>query len=415
MYSYVRALARTKGSNGTWNQVDISTMPLFQVYSQYSDIRAVLTNPVIVGELTVDFNDLPDTLRILTITFPQWLVSIGNMTLPTTTSIPSTSTTSVRHIDAWYWNFTVKPANHTKHPDAAMTYDDQVDLFIKKDGVDPLELQKYCIATVNGMTHRLSSSTLGSFIIGGCKAGRIAKDNKVGLLDFRELGETTTVSLSGDMLIMPVPDLPVSDAVYVDVKTPLLGKTIFLSFAGYFFALDDCYDVVGETVIKININRMDLLSRYYESRNYVDWSDTFVPLSPNGRLPDRVVKADFFTEQTIRNILDMPQSFVLAVDAEGVQVSYAALDDTQLAGVYIAYGEEPKVPVRVNLGRLPEYMAVKEIDQYVVKINGYQTGKPRRETVTASDLTVVENGDETPHAHPRSNAKLMYISKMQLT
>ncbi len=414
MYTYVRALARTKGSNGTWNQVDISTMPLYQVFGTYSDIKAILTNPVLVGELSVDLSDLDNSLHILTITFPQWLANIGNATLPTTAIIPSTSKTSVRHIDAWYWGFTIKPANHTKHPDMDLMHDEQVDLFATKAGVDPLAIQKSCIATVNGMTHRLSSSSLGTFILGGCSSGRQAKDNQVGFLDFSPLGEIDTVSLSADMLIHPVEDLPVKDAIYVDVKTPVLGKTVFLSFAGYFFALDDCYDVVGESVLKININQMDLVSRYYESRQYINW-DGVIPLqSPNNRLPERLIVADLFNETAIRKLLDLPQSFVVLLDSPDIQVSYRALDDAQLPGVYIAHGEMPTAPVRVNLGRLPEYMAVKEVNQYVVKINGFLTDDPQRESITTTDWNVVANGSVTPGPTRRSHAKLMYISKSQV-
>jgi len=411
MYTYVSALARTKGSSGTWSAVDIATLPLYQIYALYSDIKAIVTNPVITGDLSVDFADLHEQLRVLTITFPQWLVINGNRTLPTSNQIPTTTQATARHLDAWYWGFDIKPANHTKHPDVELLHDEQTDLYLTKANTNPLTIQTYCIATVNGFAHRLSSSELGTFVLGGCTSGRIANDNQVGLLDFSALGPTETVSLQSGMRVNPVEELPVKDALYINVGKPLLGKTVMVSLAGYLFVLDDCYDVVGESTIKLNIRNMNLLARYYEGRQYVDWSQVY---RPDARVPGAVGVAEFFSDTTLNAILDMPQSFVVILDAQDVQVSYAALDMAQLPGVYYAYGDAPVAPLRTGLGRLAEYLSVKEVDTHVVKINGYRTHDPHREQVNLTDLTVVENGDKPAMHEAYSHAKLMLIQKLQL-
>ena len=408
MYTYVSALARMKGSNSAWSVVDISTMPLYQVYATYSDIKAVLTNPVITGDLSVDFADLPETLRILSITFPEWLVINGNKTLPTSANTVVASTATVKHRDAWYWGFDIKPANHTKHPDQAMMRDEQVDLFIRKADVDPLKLQQHCIATVNGMTHRMSSSTEGTFILGGGTSGRLANDNQVGLLDFSALGPIDTVSLSAAMRINPVADLEAKDSIYLNIGKPLLNKTVFLSLGGYFFALSDAYQVVGEETLKINVRHLNLVARYYEGKAYVDWSAVY---TPDRFVPESVGVAEFFSDATLNALLDMPQSFVVLLDASGVQVSYQTLDNAQLPGVYYAYGDTPVAPVVVALGRLPEYLPVKEVDQHVIKFNGYFTRNPQRELTTMTDLTVMENQFKTPGENRYANARMMFIQK----
>lgn len=408
MYTYVSALARMKGSNSAWGVVDISTMPLYQVYATYSDIKAVLTNPVIAGDLSVDFADLPESLRILSITFPEWLVVNGNKTLPTSANAIIASTATVKHRDAWYWGFDIKPANHTKHPDQPMLHDEQVDLFMVKSGVDPLKLQQYCIATVNGMTHRLSSSTDGTFVLGGCTSGRLANDNQVGLLDFTELGTIDTVSLSRDMRIDAVKDLEAKDSIYLNLGKPILNKTVFLSLGGYFFALSDAYQVVGEETLKINVRHLNLMARYYEGKGYVDWSGVY---KADTNVPDSLDVAVFFSDVTINALLDMPQSFVVLLDVTGVQVTYQTLDNAQLPGVYYAYGETPVAPVVVSLGRMPEYLPVKEVDQHVIKFNGYFKHNPQRELVTLTDLTVVDNQIKTPHANQYVDARMMFIQK----
>lgn len=408
MYTYVSALARTKGSNSAWGVVDISTMPLYQVYATYSDIKAVVTNPVISGDLSVDFADLPETLRILSITFPQWLVTIGNQTLPTTANTGPVITATVRHRDAWYWGFNIKPANHTKHPDVQLMRDEQVDLFMVKPGVDPLEIQKHCIATVNGMTHRLSSSTEGTFVLGGCKSGRILNDNQTGLLDFSMLGPIDTVSLTAAMRINPVADLEARDSIYLNVGIDLLDKTVFLSLGGYFFALSDAYQVVGEQTLKINVRNLNLPARYYEGKGYVDWSTVY---TPDTTVPESVDVEEFYSDATIGKLLDMPQSFLVLLDASGVQVTYQTLDKAQLPGVYYAYGDTPVAPVVVDLGRMPEYVPVTEVDQHVIKFNGYFTRHPQRELVNLNDLTVLENQFRTPGENQYANARFMLIQK----
>lgn len=411
MYTYVNAIARAKTGTGSWETVDISTMGLNLVYLNYAEIIATLTNPVIDGTVTVNFDDLPSTLRILTVSFPTWLASIGNTTLPTTVSSVSITETHARHVDAWYWGFDIKPANHTKHPDTELLHDEQVDLYLTKSGVDPLSLQKSCIATVNGMTHQLSSSTEGTFIIGGCSSGRVAKNNNVGLLDFSGLGEIETIDLNSTMVIAETPDSSLTESVTLDVGGSLFGKTVFLSFGGYFFALNQAYDVVGDQIVRINTRLMNLLARYYESRELVDWTNVFVPFEQS-RVPDRVEREAFFTDDLIRRMLDMDQTFLVVLDATNIQIQYTSLGTTQLAGAYLAFGEEPSAPAVVNLGRLPEYLPVQEIDQYVLHFDRYMTRNPQRELTTLTDLNIFEDGSKTPHAERYANPRLMYIQKV---
>lgn len=413
MYTYVSAIARVKGGGVEWKSIDLSTIPLYQVYNTYSEIKATVTNPAYSSAATVDFDDLPDYLRVLTITFVTWLGQIGNTSLPVTYSVLVEGTTTVRHVDAFYWGFKSKPSDHTKSPDAVLDYDQQVDILLSKTGVNYSNVEQNCIATVNGFCHRISSTSDGVYVLDGVISARKANKPLVGFLDFSGIGSITQVDITSDMVVDPEPDVPSYESVYVKTNVDLFGKTVLLSWMGYLFALDNNYDVVGNRMLKINTRNMDLVSRYFDSRNYIDWSDVYVPYESDHN-PDRVNLDIFLSDDTITKMLNSPQTFLIVVDATNVVVEYAAMQPTGLPGVYIQSDTAPTEPMRVNMGRLAEYVVEKEIDDYVVVIDGYLVDQSTRHTVSASSSGIVNNSLVGPQPRTYAEVRRMDIKRIEL-
>lgn len=413
MYTYVSAIARVKGGGVEWKSIDLSTIPLYQAYNTYSEIKATVTNPAYSSAATVDFDDLPDYLRVLTITFVTWLTQIGNTSLPVTYSALVEGTTTVRHVDAFHWGFKSKPTDHTKAVDSDLDYDQQVDILLSKAGVDYNNIEQNCIATVNGFCHRISSTSNGVYVLDGVTSARKATKPLVGFLDFSGIGQITQYDITSEMVINPEPDVPSYQSVYVKTDVSLFGKTVLLSWMGYLFALDSNYDVVGNNVVKINTRNMDLVSRYYESRNYVDWSDIYIPYESDHN-PDRVNLDLFLSDDTVTKMLNAPQTFLIVVDATNVIVEYAAMQPTGLPGVYIQSDTAPTEPMRVNLGRLAEYVVEKEINDYVVVIDGYLVDQATRHTVTRSTAGIVNNSLVGPKPRTYAEVRRMDIKRIEL-
>lgn len=411
-YNLISATGRKKATS-VWEPVDLASIKLNVLYNDYSDVKATLTNPVLDGKYLCDLYELPTSLRVLTITFVEWLVLIGNQTLPVT-PIPEVELSQpVTFHDIWMWNFSVALANHRLPFSDSIRRDELTDALITKDGVDYDDLANHCVVTVNGMLHMLSATPDGVYAIGAGTSLHTSNNNQMGLLNFRGLGKINTVPLTRDNIIHPMEDLPLSDSTFVDAGVPLTGKTVLLSYAGYLFPLSDEYDIVAPTIVKINTRLMNMIARYYESRDFIDWSDVYVVEDPLNH-PDSVVKEDFFTDEVFQAIIDMPQTFLIVIDATDVIVERESLSQSNLPGVYSQYGTALVEPVTTYLGRLPEYIQTAEVGEWMVKIDDAYVPDLHRERVIMNELTVYENSSLSRHPRTYSDVKLLRIRK-QLT
>ena len=330
MYHYVSALVREKGAGTLWEEKNISEMTMQKIYTTFRNAFINLTNDYVEGKLYLDFSTLGVSDTSSDKTLSEWLVSIGNRTLATKSGEAVLKRKYTKYADAYSAHYKPKMTSYKYHPEATVPLADMNDLLLSRPNTNYEDLGNYVMASVNGIWHPTSGSAYGLYVLEGAKSGRLANDNHIGLLSWQNIGKISTVQIGKNDIVAPIPNLKYSQSVYVYIKESMAGKTPILVFGGIIHILDGSYTRISDHVLKIDTKHIPLLDQYYLIRNRLDLSSLGLDFSEDA--PDLVSKTQFYSDDTIVKWIDLPQTFVVLVDAAGLEVQHQPLAMTKLPG-----------------------------------------------------------------------------------
>lgn len=369
MYTLVSARLKERGIGKRWLPVAVGTMLMRDIYSTYVDGWFVLTNPAINGSVYVDLNTIrrSKTLPVRGgITFNAWLADIGNRALPTVP--PQTiTTTRIKYSDASRALYDVRRIHPTSPPSVVYPLGERKDLLLQKLGVQPIDVFENCMASVNGLWHITDYIVDGVKVKGGGRTVEIGNVNNVGLLSFRNIGKIVSIPFQEEDIVRPREDIPFKQSVWVKLNTDLTNKSVVLSLGGYLHVADGVCEVVNEAegVIKINMNMINLLPRYFESKRMIDLSSLNLAIDEDE--PDKIGREDLFSDDVIKAYLQLPQSFATVVDAPMLYRAVLPVGNFKMPGQYETYAE-PRYPLRLRTGWMPEYWVSKQDGVWVMRV-----------------------------------------------
>ena len=189
MYTLIRALGMPRTAGATWEEVQIANVSTKEILKQYHSVYAVLQNQFLEGNHTLLLGKVQNVLGLFTGTFSEWLVSLGNRSLPTTPGVPVLKAVTVESRDAWDVGYLVQVGNHRYSIDAGLSEDQKVDLILTREQTDYEYFQKRCLVAVNGMLHFVSASSEAAWVLGGAQCGSEHGQNDVNIISFEKLGE----------------------------------------------------------------------------------------------------------------------------------------------------------------------------------------------------------------------------------
>jgi hypothetical protein len=412
MYHFNSALVREKGAGTLWETKDISGMTMQKIYTSFRGVFINLTNDYIDGEFYLDFFTLGVADTGLDKTLAQWLVDIGNRTLDTKEGEVTIDRKYTKYVDAYSAHYVPKMTSYKYHPDADVPLAQLNDLLLTRKNTNYEDLGNYVMASVNGIWHPTSGSAYGLYVLEGAKSGRLANDNHIGLLSWQGIGKIQTVQIGKDDIVAPVKDLKFSQSIYIYLKESMAGKTPILVFGGIIHVLDGSYTRLSDHVIKIDVKHIPLLDQYYLIRNRLDLSSLGLDLSEDS--PDLISKTQFFSDDTIVKWVDLPQTFVVLVDAAGLEVQTQPLGETQLPGRWIT-GIEPKGLLITDKGMTPEYLVTQENGVWVLASGDFIRKNPFRYTDDFSKAGAVTDAMVTMRMFDPSPAKLLTLSYVNVS
>lgn len=363
MYRLSRALVRLKGRNSRWQLADLSTIKIVDIYSTYRNAILIMTNDFLVGEVALDLEAVRLTQSENASTVAMWLATLGNASLPTSNVIPTLENKTVLYSDAWRCNYDIQLADNFAHPDSQIPNSEKEDIILSREGVDYDLFYKHCLVTVNGLVHQTNKSIYGVYVTEGGKTGRKAKDNRVGILSFLNLGELQFVPMTDAMIYKTNPEQELSKGAYVDLGFSTEGKTVLLVLGGYLHVLDNVYQQINDRAFKINFANINLAQRYFDSVDSIDLSS--LGLTTTSRNLAQVANEELYSDAAIRAYLKLKHSFFVIVDTPELYVEQHKLSSAQLPGRYLS-GKKPMFPVFNGLGRMTEYWSKRETDTYVI-------------------------------------------------
>lgn len=370
MYRYIQGSAVSQSAPGVYNPVRLDTMTFADIFTQFSAALAEIEVVELKRRYSLNLWNLPTNLRALPITLGNWLVSIGNQTIPLDDDIPKLDRVYATYRDVWQYGFQVQGYNRNISTEQPLTLDQMIDAIVTKDDVTYSDIDKYTLFVVNGLIHNSTSIPEGCIIEDAGRSLRVSKENRIGIINFETIGAIQRVPIKAEYLIPPTADLPYKDSVYIRIPdVDMKDKTVGIVIGGFLHLLDGRYDQVGSNLVKINLRDYPLVERYWALKQNTDVSG-FTMTSFENRV-DKLDFSELTSDENITALLTLSQSFFVVIDAVGVGVERVMAHQAELAGRYVAYSK-PLYPLVSDSGRLINYTSYAAKHDYVVRTSDWK-------------------------------------------
>ena len=393
MYQFVNAVCLSRSIGSQWHDVNLADILVFDIYTTYSKVFLILTNPDIPDPVYVDFDTLRAEFSSYDGTLSQLLIDLDNRTLATVTQLPSTEVKVAKYSDAFRSHYkidltkigVVTPDNY---PQSELN-----DIVITRPNysTDLSLLHTHCLISVNGYYHYTDTDGSKGYVYDAAKTLRKSNNNHVGILSFLDIGALTKVKLlrdniypqqyllsnqfiqdtitstdrimsedgSGYLLaesngyILAEHHSVLRDRIYFDIQEDLTNKSYFLVLGGYLvFPEKDVFWQSGQRTFALNINQIPYPQRIYESSLYLDL--TTLGLTSLDIAPDAINTEELYSDEILKNYLTLSQSYLVIVDKPNLITNKIYLRHSHLPGMFTAY-QDPVLPLIVNYGKAVEY------------------------------------------------------------
>jgi hypothetical protein len=368
-YTYVGALVRGRGVSALWVSVDVSHLSLNTLYNKYQYVYLTLSNPDYTVPLYLDMAAVRASIEVNVPakTVNQWLASLGSGSLPTVTTAPVITSNNILFRDAWQAGYTVQPTDSEAAPDTDLPAGALNDLLVSRASTDYSALYNNVLVTVNGLIHRtgIAPSDAGLYVQSGMFTARTGKDNQLGLLSFEKLGGMQIIPITSSKITNNAVTEPYSSYVYVNLGQSMAGKSLLFVLAGHLHVYDEAYSLIGDRVVRINIDRLPMAQLFFDALANLDCSSIVWSTTTNN--PQQIAVDELFSNAVIGAFLKLTQTFFVVVNTADFYVVRHYLDATKLPGRWTCPAGQQVYPLVGGLGRLVEYSPVWENTLYVLR------------------------------------------------
>lgn len=366
MYSLVKSLVRTRGRTGSWSEVDLAAMDVFKLWTDYSRIYLILTNPV-TGQVALDLNEVRSRITLVKpgTTLTQWLEGLGNQSLPTTTTIPEINPKFVQYRDAVQAGYSMTPTHRNIAVGNDFLLSDAQDLLLTKVGLSYQEFHENCLVDVNGLLHYSDYNSEGIHVYNAGRTGRITNDNHVGILNFKPVGGVRGVPITNDMITSGGSDPALYVNTIISSTESFADKTVMLSFMGYLLPMDRAFRRLGDSTFSLDLRNQVFADWYFEAKQLIDLATVEEHLTLKNDSYDQVGLDEFTGDAVIRAMLTLPQSFLVVINNSDIYVDREQVGISLTPDRYFTR-TKPVWPVIFGKGRIFDYWTITEADTYVL-------------------------------------------------
>jgi hypothetical protein len=369
MYTCQRALLRPRGENQRLIEAQVGNSYLRNLVTENSVAYLVLKHPAVSHELSINLFDILDTVYSVldTVTVDDWLVSLGNSSLPTSDTVPKRQAGVAKFNDAFSAGFHVNRIHPTAGEGNEYPDEDLTDLLLTKPEMDYQLLYRNCLVNVNGLFHITDYSTRGLRVKDGGRSTYLANNHDIGLISFLDVGKVTVTPIT-EAMIKPKGTNPLKNGFIVNLPNIDLSKRIvMMSIGGFLHYGEQQYRVTGDHSIDVQWYNIPLAHRYYNSNKLIDLSKFDATMNRNPNHGDALDLNQANTDAAIKAYMTLSQSFVITIEANNLYYERHGIERTKLPGRYVAY-ERPRFPLQLENGLVPSYIAIVEDDLYSVAV-----------------------------------------------
>lgn len=371
MLTIKTAYTSSNKKSSRWIETDISSYPMKQLEALFGDVIVVINIPslqtlakqVWVSKLTT----LPQWLSASAdITFGDWLVSIGETTLPYEDEVKDLDQVAKKahYAHLFHHGYTVKPVDRVNSVDSVGSNANKSDLYVAKKGVSGKVLGTYGLYSVNGYFHIADYDDNAVYIHDGNTTVRKCNQNEVGVLSWRNIGRIRQYPITDTMISGVGSSIPLKDGLYVTLTKEQMasGKVFLFVFGGFLHVLDETYDRVGERTFRIHTSRLNIVERYFSSIDHLDYSTLKLADYTKFNNDSLVSVNEALTDDNIRAYMKLSQTFLVAVDAARLYTELVPIESPLPGRAFIPTSEFDKDLIVGAYGRVMDYHAITEDD-----------------------------------------------------
>jgi hypothetical protein len=303
-------------------------------------------------------------------TIAQMLTNLGSATLSYNVTPWSLNNRKAVFVDAGLAGYTATPVSQVNLIDPTIPDWEQpnVRLINTLKSVDYLRFFQNCLVSVNGFWHLSDTDgNNGVMVVGAQKSLIKSGQNQIGLWDFETLGGFTYVPITSNMV-----DTSVAGMANIVLDGDLSQKSVFLVLGGYLVLLDNKALLrTGANNYTVDFTQLDLVSRYFESNNYLDL--TSLGLQPSSHNEDQIAVADLRTPAAILAWLELSQSFFVVLNTPEMYSQSLAVKRSGFPQLYYTY-QTPLSPLQLETGRMPSYWPTEVDGQWELALEGNVIG-----------------------------------------
>lgn len=368
MYNLDSAYGVSNEPGSRWGNIDASTDSVYELLHNYRKIYLTISAVSLSAPIYVDLDSLRVAYSAFTGTIQDLLDSLGNNALPTVPSIPVQDPKYVRFVDAFRAGYspTLMPENGSPTSNTSVGLRTKLRLKRNIPDTDMRSVYETCLVTINGLLHMTDTDGDYLYVYGAGKSSLKSRQNQVGLISFADLGKIELIPITTDMLYKQDSNSTFKERVYINHGKDLTNKTALLVVGGYLnFQNPINFFSVSDSAFGVDLVGMNILERYFESLPYMDYSELGIIGTLNNL--DQLDLIQFYSDAVLTKLLTMSQSFIVIIDTPEIFVNKVHLRKSKLPGMFTAFND-PKYPLVIGYGRMPEYWKTHEDGQWSVNV-----------------------------------------------
>lgn len=368
MYSFVNAVALSRSIGSQWTEIDLSDILVFDIYTKYTKVYLILSNPDIVGDVYVDMDVLKASYSTYQGTLNELFVELGNITLPTVSELPNLIVKYAKYSDAFRSEYKIDLTNIGTVVPEGYPHADLHDLVLDRPRytTDMSLLHSHCLVSVNGYVHMTDTDGDKAYVYKGADTMRQSRTNQLGILSFLDIGSLTKTLIDPNRIIPQEPLGLLKDKIYFSVDEDLTNKSYILVLGGYLvFPEENVFWRNGDNTFALDINQIPYPERLCESNSYLDLSDLLLTDSPID--PALLNIDEIYSDDVLKRYMTLSQSFLVIVDTPNLVTNKIFLRHSNVPGSFTSY-QDPSYPLIANYGKIAEYWKIQEGNQWSIRV-----------------------------------------------
>ena len=373
MLTLKTAYTRLNKKDARWVQTDITTTAMKELEALYGEVVVLINIPSLTPLVKSLHLDQVRTHQLWVqaasdITFPAWLESIKEATLPYDETLFSYSVKRAHYVNAFHYNYTIRPVDRVNSVDSGGSNATKTDLYITKKGVTGDVLGKYGLFSINGYYHLADHDKDAVYVYNGNQTIRRCNENDVGVTSFYHIGELQQFPITDEMIHGMGQGIAMKQGVYVTIPDRYLNDdyTYLFVFGGFLHVLDSTYDRVSPNTFRIHTARLNLAERYFSSREHLDYSSLNLTKYDDYKNESVVGIEEVLSDTSIKAYFKLPQTFVVAIKAKHLFSELTPIETPFPGRGLLPTTLYDKELVVGRFGRVIEYHARKEEDLTVI-------------------------------------------------